>query len=249
VVAGPLFWPVEELEPTLKWYRKWLPSAPEDVYAFYLVAEVPSADPFPEAIRGRKVCGLVWCLTGPQDQADAAIQPARDVAEPLFEHIGPMTYPALQGLFDGLYPPGLQWYWKGDFFREIADDAVATHLRFAEVPTPQSTMHLCPVNGAVHRVGKDETPWHFRDVHWSMVIAGVDTDPANSEKITRWARDYWQALHPHSAGASYVNFMMEEGRDRIQAGYGKNYERLQAIKAEYDPDNFFRVNQNIPPAA
>ncbi len=249
VVAGPLFWPLEALEPTLKWYRDWLPSASEDVYAFYLVGQVPEADPFPEAIRGRKICGLVWCLTGLQEQADAMIQPARDVEAPLFEHIAPMPYPAIQGLFDGLYPPGHQWYWKGDFFREISDDAVASHLRFAEVPTPQSTMHLYPVNGAVHRIGREQTAWQYRDVHWSMVIAGVDPDASKGENITRWARDYWQALHPYSAGASYVNFMMEEGRERIQAGYGQNYGRLQAIKAKYDPNNFFRVNQNIPPAS
>jgi hypothetical protein len=159
-----------------------------------------------------------------------------------------MPYPVMQGLFDGLYPPGHQWYWKGDFFRDLPDEAIAEHRRFAEVPTGLSTMHLYPVNGAVHRVPEEATAWGYRDVNWSMVIAGVDPDPANKEKITRWSRDYWQALHPHSAGASYINFMMEEGRDRIQATYGGNYERLRKVKAVYDPFNFFHVNQNIEPA-
>lgn len=248
VIAGPLFWPLEKLETTLAWYRDWLPKAAEDVYAFYLVAEVPAGDPFPQGIHGRKVCGLVWCYTGPDEQFESIIQQARDVAEPLFEHVGPVPYPALQSLFDGLYPPGYQWYWKGDFVRELSDKAIAEHRRFAEVPTPASTMHLYPVDGAVHRKGKDETAWDYRDANWSMVIAGVDPDPANTDRITKWARDYWQALHPHSAGASYINFMMEEGKDRIQATYGTNYERLQKIKAKYDPDNFFHVNQNIEPA-
>ncbi|NIR49874.1 FAD-binding oxidoreductase [candidate division KSB1 bacterium] len=247
VIAGPLFWPVEKLEPTLKWYRDWLPKASEDIYAFYLIAEVPASDHFPEAIHGEKVCGLLWCYTGPEEQFDDIIQQARDVAEPLFEHVGPVPYPALQSLFDGLYPPGYQWYWKGDFVRELSDEAIAQHCRFAQVPTPPSTMHLYPIDGAVHRTGKDETAWGFRDANWSMVIAGVDPDPANNERMTKWARDYWQALHPHSAGASYINFMMEEGKDRIQATYGGNYERLQKIKAKYDPDNFFHVNQNIEP--
>ena len=248
VVAGPLFWPIEKLEPTLRWYRDWLPKAQEDVYAFYLVAEVPTGDPFPEAIHGEKVCGLMWCCTGQEDQAEAAIQPARELAEPLFEHIGPMPYLALQSLFDDVYQPGYQWYWKGDFIRELTDEAIAEHLHFAKVPTSLSTMHLYPINGAVHRVGKEEAAWNYRDVNWSMVIAGVDPNPANKEKISEWARNYWQALHPHSAGASYVNFMMQEGQDRIQATYGDNYERLRKIKFKYDPDNFFHVNQNVEPA-
>jgi FAD/FMN-containing dehydrogenase len=109
-------------------------------------------------------------------------------------------------------------------------------------------MHRDPIDSAVRCVGKDETAWGYRDSTWSMVIAGVDPDPANNGKITKWARDYWQALHPYSAGASYINFMMEEGRDRIRATYGDNYERLRKVKAKYDPDNFFHVNQNIEPA-
>jgi FAD/FMN-containing dehydrogenase len=248
VVAGPMFWPVEQVKQTLNWYREWLPQAPEDVYAFYLIAEVPSADPFPEMIHGKKICGLVWCSTGPKEQAESAIRSARDVAEPLFEHIGPMPYPVLQSLFDGLYPPGLQWYWKGDFFRELPDEAIDEHLRYSETPTVLSLMHLYPIDGAVRRVGKDETAWGYRDATWSMVIAGVDPDPANNERMTKWARDYWHALHPYSAGASYINFMMEEGGDRIRATYGDNYARLRKVKAKYDPDNFFHVNQNIEPA-
>ncbi|MFA9426007.1 FAD-binding oxidoreductase [Natronorubrum sp. A-ect3] len=247
VVAGPLFWPIDELEETMRWYREWLPDAPDDVYAFYLVAEVPG-DPFPEEIHGKKVCGLLWCYLGPEDQAADAIQPARDVAEPLFEHIDPIPYPALQSMFDDLYPSGDQWHWKGDFVHELTDDTIAEHLRFGEVPTPKSTMHLYPIDGAVHRVDEHDTAWGHRDATWSMVIAGVDSDPATRDLITDWARDYWEAVHPHTAGGSYVNFMMDEGQDRIQATYADNYERLQEIKATYDPDNFFNVNQNIKPA-
>ena len=248
VVAGPMFWPIDELETTMRWYRDWLPRAPEDVYAFYLTAEVPAGDPFPEAIHGETVCGLLWCYLGAEEEVQEVLQPARDVAEPLFEHVGEMPYPALQSMFDELYPPGDQWYWKGDFVRELSDEAIAEHVRFGEVPTAKSTMHLYPIDGAVHRVDADETAWRYRDANWSMVIAGVDPDPAKRETITEWARQYWQALHEHSAGGSYINFMMEEGQDRIRATYGDNYERLQEVKARYDPDNVFHVNQNIEPA-
>ena len=247
VVAGPMFWPLDQLETTMRWYREWLPDVPEDVYAFYLVAEVPG-DPFPEEIHGEKVCGLMWCSLGSEDETETFLQQARDVAEPLFEHVGAMPYPALQSMFDDLYPPGDQWYWKGDFVRELTDEAITEHRRFAEVPTPKSTMHLYPIDGAVHDVDADATAWNYRDANWSMVIAGIDPDPANAEKISEWARSYWEALHPHSAGGSYVNFMMEEGDERVRATYGDNYERLQRVKAEYDPDNFFHVNQNVEPA-
>ena len=108
-------------------------------------------------------------------------------------------------------------------------------------------MHLYPIDGAVQRVAADATAWSFRDVTWSMVIAGVDPDPANAGAITSWAKDYWSALQPHSAGGGYVNFMMEEGQERVQATYGRNYERLVAVKTKYDPENLFRVNQNIQP--
>lgn len=247
VVAGPLFWPIEHLETTLKWYRDWLPKMPDDVYAFFLIAEVPAGDPFPQEIHGRKVCGLLWCYTGPGGQFEPIIQQARDVAKPLFEFTGEMPYTALQSMFDVLYPPGHQWYWKGDFVAEISDEAIEEHLRFSIVPTPQSTMHLYPVDGAAHKVGKDETAWNKRDARWSMVIVGVDPDPENVGIIKAWAKEYWEALHPHTLGGSYINFMMEEGQERIEASYAGNYSRLQKIKSKYDPNNFFHVNQNIKP--
>lgn len=248
VMAGPLFWPIDEIEPTMRWYRDWLPRQPGDVYAFYLTAEVPPAEPFPEGIHGEKVCGVMWCYLGPKDQVDEVVQPARDVAEPLFEFIGEMPYPVLQQMYDDLYSPGDQWYWKGDFVRDLTDDAIEVHRRFAEVPTMQSTMHLYPVDGAVHQTDPDETAWNYRDATWSMVIAGVDPDPANRDLIAEWAQDYWEAIHEHSEAGAYVNFMMEEGEGRIRATYGDNYERLQRVKAKYDPDNFFHINQNIQPA-
>ena len=249
VIAGPLFWPIEKMETTMKWYRDWLPNLPEDVYAFYLSAEVPAGDPFPAEIHGRKVCGLLWCYTGPKEQFENYIQQARDVAPPLFEFTPEMPYPMLQSMFDGIYPPGDQWYWKGEFIKELTDKAVAEHVRFGEVPTSKSTMHLYPVDAAVHKVKKDETAWEKRDATWSMVIVGVDPNPKKKELLKNWTRQYWEAIHPHSLkGGSYINFMMEEGQERIEATYGENYKRLQQVKAKYDPDNFFHVNQNIKPS-
>ena len=249
VIGGPMFWSLDEADSILRFYRDLLPNAPDDLYGFFLFAEVPAADPFPRALHNRKVCGIQWCHTGAAEAAGTVFDAARQIAAPIFEHVGEVPYPMLQSMFDGLYRPGLQWYWKGDFVREIPDQAIAEHLRFGETPTTLSTMHLYPIDGAASRVGDDDTAWAHRDAHWSMVIAGVDPDPANRDRITDWARDYWGALHPYCEAGAYVNFMMEEGADRVRATYGEHYERLTRIKRDYDPENLFRVNQNIEPAS
>ncbi len=160
-----------------------------------------------------------------------------------------MPLPAANGLFDGLYPPGLQWYWRADFVKELTEEAIAGHARHgAALPSMHSTMHLYAIDGAAHRVGRDKTAFNYRDANWAEVIVGVDPDPANKDAITKWCKDYFDALHPYSAGGGYVNFMMDEGQERVQASFRDNYERLSVIKAKYDPTNFFRVNQNIQPA-
>ncbi|MGW2835496.1 FAD-binding oxidoreductase [Streptomyces sp. NPDC001286] len=250
VVAGPTFWPVEISADVLTAYRDFLPNAPRDLNAFFLYGTVPPAPPFPEEIQLRKTAGVVWCHTGGDPETAAReMAPLLDaLPEPMLHAVGPMPHPDLQGMFDGLYPPGHQWYWRADFVEEIPDEAVQLHAKFgAEVPTVQSTMHLYPIDGAAHDVGPDETPWSYRSARWSTVYAGVDPDPANAELIKRWAVDYSDALHPYSAGGAYVNMMMDEGQDRVRASYGGNYERLARIKADLDPDNVFRLNQNIRP--
>jgi hypothetical protein len=108
-------------------------------------------------------------------------------------------------------------------------------------------MHLYPIDGAGHDVGSAETAFSYRDANWSQVIVGVDPEPGNADLLRRWTVDYWEALHPHSAGGAYVNVMMEEGQERVRATYRDNFERLGRIKARYDPDNLFHVNQNIRP--
>ncbi len=250
VYAGPTFWPLEQAEGVMKLYREFISGAPEDVNGFFAFLTVPPAPMFPGQLHGKKVCGIVWCCTGAVGEAEKILKPVRQFGKPVFDHVGTMPFPALQTIFDPLYPPGLQWYWRADFVKEISDKAVELHTQHASrLPTMHSTMHLYPVNGAVQRVGKSETAFSYRDVTWAEVIVGVDPDPANKDKITSWTKEYWDALHPYSAGGAYVNFMMEEGQDRIRTTYRDNYQRLAIVKKKYDPTNFFRVNQNIQPAS
>jgi len=251
VIAGPTFWPVEQGAEVLTAYRDFLPKAPRELNGFFLFGSVPPGPPFPEEIHLRKVCGVVWCHTGTEEEAAAAMAPLLDVLpEPLLHGPAPMPHPAIQSAFDGVYPAGDQWYWRADFVKEIPDEAVEIHAKFgAEMPTWKSTMHLYPIDGAAHDVGPSDTPWSYRDATWGAVFAGVDSDPANVDAIRRWSIDYQEALHPYSAGGAYVNMMMEEGQERVRASYRDNYDRLAEIKAKYDPDNAFRVNQNIQPKA
>jgi FAD/FMN-containing dehydrogenase len=250
VIGGPTFWPVEAAAEVLSAYREFLPDAPRELNGFFAFHTVPPAPPFPEEIHMRKVCGVVWCYDGGDEDAAKAMAPLLDnVSEPLMHGVQEMPHPALQSAFDGLYPPGDQWYWRADFVKEIPDEAVQAHARFgAEMPTLKSTMHLYPVDGAAHDVASSDTAWSYRDAIWGAVFAGVDPDPANVDEISRWSIDYFEALHPYSAGGAYVNMMMDEGQDRVRASYRENYDRLAETKRKRDPDNRFRVNQNIPPA-
>jgi len=247
--AGPMFWPLEDAAEIMRWYRGLITKAPNTLNGFFAFLTVPPGPPFPAHLHNRKMCGIVWCYTGPAKKAEQVFKPIRGFKTPALDMVGPIPHPALQSMFDALYPPGLQWYWKADFVRELSDEAIARHLEHgAKLPTMHSTMHLYPINGAASRVKNSATPWCYRDAVWAQVMVGVDPDPANKEKISAWAKDYWTALHPYSAGGAYVNFMMDEGEDRIRATYGKNYDRLSKVKKRYDPTNLFRVNQNIKPA-
>jgi FAD/FMN-containing dehydrogenase len=250
VIAGPVLYDLADMPAVMRWYRELLPSLPEELSGWIALLTVPPAPPFPEELWGRKACGIVWCYTGRHDRADEVLEPVRSYGSPLLVGLMPMPFNVLQGAFDALYPPGLQWYWRTDFFSEISDVAIDVHRRFGEqLPTGHSTMHLYPIDGAAGRVPASATAFAYRDGGWAAVIVGVDPDPAQAGLLSQWTRDYWEALHPYSAGGAYINFMMREGQDRIRAAYRGNYDRLARIKARYDPDNMFHINQNIEPAS
>lgn len=248
IYGGPMLWPVSDTKEMLTWYHNFISKAPDNVYGFFATLTVPPVAPFPEHLHLKKMCGVVWCYTGDMDEAEEVFKPIRAFKAPALDFVGPIPVPALQTLFDGLYPPGLLWYWKADYVKDLPEAAIDVHVKYGEeLPTPLSSMHMYPVNGAASKVGKNETAWNYRDANYAVVIVGIDPDQSNKDKIINWARDYWNAHHPYSAGGAYINFMMDEGEDRIKATYGDNYKKLAEIKAKYDPNNLFRVNQNIKP--
>jgi hypothetical protein len=218
------------------------------VSGFFVFLTVPPFAPFPEHLHLKKMCGVVWCYSGELEKAEEVFKPIRAFKTPALDFVGPLPLPGLQTMFDGLYPEGLQWYWKAHFVKELNGAAIDVHAKFAsELPTPLSSMHMYPINGAASRIGKHETAWSYRDANYAVVIVGIDPDAANKESIMGWARNYWTALQPHSENGAYINFMMDEGEDSIKGSYAGNYKKLVEIKTKYDPENLFRVNQNIKP--
>jgi FAD/FMN-containing dehydrogenase len=250
IIGGPVLYDLADTAEVMRWYRELLPSLPEELSGWIALLTIPPAPPFPEALWGRKACGIVWCYTGSPDRADEVLEPIRTFGSPLLVGLHSMPFSALQSAFDGLYPAGLQWYWRADFFKEISDAAIDVHVKFGELlPTGHSTMHLYPIDGAASRVPADATAFAYRDGGWAGIIVGVDPDPANADLISQWARDYWRELHPTSVGGAYVNFLMNEGQGRVKAAYRGNYARLAQVKNRYDPENIFHINQNIQPAS
>ncbi len=251
VYGGPVFWDLQHARTVMQKYREFLLSAPEELGAFVGLKTVLPVDPFPEEHQGKRACAIISCYNGPPDGGAKAMSKLLDqLPEPLFNWLAEMPYPAMQGLFDPFLAEGLQWYWRGDFVKELTDEAIEAHLAQAsKSPSPLSMMHLYPIDGAVHRVGKADTAWNERDATWCMVIAGVDGNPQKAGELTRWTKEYWQAVQPFSKnGGGYVNFMMDDGDEhRLKATFGENYDRLVALKDKYDPQNFFSVNQNFKP--
>lgn len=249
VIGGPVLYDLADTAEVMRWYRELLPTLPEELSGWLGVLTIPPAAPFPETLWGRKACGIIWCYTGSHDRSDEVLAPVGEFGHPLLVGLHEMPFNVLQQAFDKLYPAGLQWYWRADFVEEITDAAIGIHTRHAAaLPTGHSTMHLYPIDGAVTRVGAEETAFAYRNGGWAGVIVGVDPDPDKAQLISDWARSYSDELHPTTAGGAYVNFLMDEGQDRVRAAYRGNYDRLARIKAIYDPTNLFHVNQNIPPA-
>ena len=248
IYGGPMFFSLDDAGDVLRFYREFIQDAPEQFGGFPAYQIAPPLPFIPEDRHGEPFLAFVSCWAGPLEEGEQALKPLRDVAPVVAEHVGPMPYPALNSAFDGLVPPGLQHYWKANFVRTLSDEAIEAHLAHGpRVPVVNSTMHIYPINGAVHRVAPDATAFGHRDATFATVIAGMWPDPAQNDANTQWVRDYYGATAPHSEPGGYVNFMADDDQDRVAANYGGNYDRLRTVKRVYDPDNVFHLNQNIAP--
>jgi hypothetical protein len=244
VLAGVVIHPFAQAQAVLRFFRDFTRSAPDELASGAVCITLPDGTP---------VVGIVVCYNGPLEVGEQVLQPLRAFGTPLADQIGVMPYTAAQKLVDAFYPPGLQQYWKASFLREISDAAIDTIATYcAQRPSPICHVVLeHTLGGAVSRVDREATAFNHRDVQYSFTSLGVCTDPAEAAKCVRWARQCWEAMQPFATGGVYVNYLgqeADEGAERLKAAYGpEKYQRLVALKNQYDPTNLFRLNQNIKP--
>ena len=243
VLGGMVIHPVERARDVLKFYREFTRTAPDALTS--MAAFLTSPD-------GAPVVALVVCYNGPLAEGEKILQPLRAFGPPVADHIGPMAYTALQSMLEAGFPPGLQNYWKSNFLKDLSDDTVAVMIDyFAQKPAPTSALVIEHIGGAVSRVGEDATAFTHRHAPYNLLIVGIWPNQADNDSNIRWVRQTWDAMQPFSSGAVYVNYLgqvADEGAERIKEAYGvAKYERLLALKKQYDPTNLFRLNQNINP--
>jgi len=250
VLGGPIFYEIDDARDLLRKYRDFMHTAPEQLGAFFGFHLAPPLPFMPENRVLDPMCAIVTCWVGDEKEGREVVKPLLEWGPPVASHVDVMPFPALNSAFDPLLPPGLQHYWKGEFVKDLTDDIIDIHVEYGpKVPHVSSAVHIYPVDGAVWRVDPTATAFSFRDVRYNTVIAAMYPDAADTPANMAWVRDYWSALHEHSAGGGYVNFLgTDDGPDRVSAAYGKNFDRLRALKRTYDPGNLFRMNQNIDPA-
>jgi FAD/FMN-containing dehydrogenase len=247
--CGVIIYSADDSEQVGRVYREYLTQAPEDFGAFFGYHQGPPVPFLPEQYHGTPVCLIAGGWFGEPSEGEAMWKPLLGAAPVLGSMTAELPYPVLNSMFDPFYPSGVLTYWKADFVKSLSDEVLRVAGNFgSRVPTIQTANHYYPIDGAVHRVAADATAFAYRDVGFAPSIAGFWSDHADTERTIEWVRDYWSALHPYGAGGGYINFMDADDSARTVDNYGANWSRLREVKAKWDPDNVFHVNQNIPPS-
>ena len=249
VLAGAVFHPGEDLESVLLFFRDFVADAPDELTVIAVVMTAPPFPFLPEPAHGKLAVALAVCYAGDLEQGEAVLRPLRELGQPLADVIGPMPYPALQSMFDGAYPSGLHDYWKSSYLNELSDDAIAVVAEHArQMPPPTANFYFEHLGGAIAG-GGTESAFGHRDARFDFSILTSWADPEQTDEHIAWTRGFWEAMQPHASESVYVNNLGAEGEDRVRAAYAPEiYDRLVRLKDEYDPDNLFRLNQNIRPS-
>jgi hypothetical protein len=247
VTGGPMLFPIDRVDRVLRLYRDWIPEQPDDIYAFLALLTVPPNGPFPDELRGRPACAVVWCNTAPEERAEQALAPFR-AERPAYDGVGRLPYPALQSAFDAGAAAGPYGHLTGLLFEDLPDAAAEEYQRFGDAqPTPLCQSHLYPLDGAAARVDADATAWAWRDAAFAQMFAAAAPGPGVELELAAWSRGFRDALRDCALPGCYANFQMDEGLDAARACYGRHADRLAELKITYDPDNVFRRNHNVPP--
>jgi FAD/FMN-containing dehydrogenase len=251
VMVGAIFYPFADAPRILSAWRDFMAAAPEELSSLAICWSVPPAEPFPPELHGTPAVVVAAAYCGPVEEGERIVQPLRELAEPLVDASGPWPWLGLQSGFDAIFPKGELRYWKSRALAELSDEAIGEIVELAgRRPAPLTDIVIWHHGGAMSRVGETDTAYGGRDAQFLVTAEANWTDPAQNDEAIAWAREVWDAMERFSTGGVYLNFpgFGEEKEALARAGHGENYERLQALKAEYDPDNLFRMNINIPPA-
>jgi hypothetical protein len=248
VLAGPIIWPIEESPKVLRLYRDWIAEAPDELMTIVVQRKLLPRPFLPPELHGQPVLSIGCCYAGAAEKGEEVVRPLRQFGSPLLDLCKPKPYLTHQAMFDATFPHGWWYYVRSCDVAELSDDVIDVMVEHgSRIVSPVTSVALWQMGGAVRRVGESDTAFNNRDAGFTFNINGNSTTAEGFEAERAWARTYWSALEPHHTSV-YVNFLMDQGEEAIRLAYGPDkYDRLKALKRRYDPDNFFRLNQNIPP--
>jgi FAD/FMN-containing dehydrogenase len=242
IFGGIVAHPLDAAGDVFDFYRQFTKQLPDELTVFAGLVHAPDGS-------GTKIVGIPMCHCGDLTQGEHDVRPMREFGPPLLDMVGPMPYPVVNTLLDGGFPKGARNYWKSAFFTELSDAAVRTMVdAFEAAPSIMSGMVVEHFHGEVTRVDPTATAFPHRQPGYNLALIGEWLDPTDDEVNVRWVRETFAALEPYMAPQAYVNYLGNDEAGRTRNAYGKNYERLVELKRQYDPDNLFRLNQNIDPA-
>jgi hypothetical protein len=249
VLAGPIFWPIDESPRLLRFYRDWIAEAPDELMTIVIHRKAPALPFVPEELHGELVVAIACCYAGDLEQGERVIRPLRELGSPVLDLCQVKPYVEHQGMFDPSFPHGWWYYVRACDVAGLSDEVIDITVEHSRrIASPLTSFPIWQLGGAVSRVAEDETPFNGRGAGFTFNIAATTEGPEGFDEGREWSRTFWSALEPHHTSV-YVNFLMEEGEERIRQAYGPaKYDRLKALKRRYDPDNVFRLNQNIPPS-
>jgi FAD/FMN-containing dehydrogenase len=248
VMAGPIFWPIEDSPRVLRFYREWIQDAPDDLMTIVVHRKAPPLPFVPNELHGKPVVSVVCCYAGSVEDGAKVVQPLKSFGSPVLDLCEPKPFLDHQAMFDPSFPHHWWYYFRACDVGELTDEVIdITVDHAARIRSPLTAFPIWQMGGAVGAVGEDETAFHGRGVGHTFNISGMTETGDGFDEEREWVRDFWTALEPHHTSV-YVNFLMDEGEGRVREAYGAaKYERLRGLKRKYDPHNFFRLNQNIAP--
>jgi FAD/FMN-containing dehydrogenase len=248
VLAGPIFWPMSESANVLRFYREWIADAPDELMTIVVHRKAPSLPFVPADLRGELVVAVVSCYAGSVDDGERAVRPLRKVGSPVLDLCEPKPFLAHQGMFDPSYPHGWSYYMRACDVAGLTDEVIDITVDHSlRIGSPLTAFPIWQRGGAAARVDEQDAAFHGRGAGYTFNIAAATESAEGFDEEREWVRAFWAALAPHHTSV-YVNFLMDEGEERVRQAYGdQKYDRLKALKRRYDPDNFFRLNQNIAP--